>query len=364
MKLKFSGSIHFANGDPAPNVAVRIYDKDTAGKEDDDLTVSPGLSDENGRFSLIYEPLRYLDFHTIHLSGAHTQPADAHNKENGLRVPDMTDIYLPYLNFDYTFNGLNYAHTASLGVFQTRFFLYENPPVQFLPSAHGFRFVNSFAGYFLPFSTPAFMSSHKVTSKYGLCGGMCAAAYDFTLVGKPVPTGSDAPRQGTRLQRYLFQRQMDSLGGLGQEVIKVAQWTSLPDDTLVGTMRRTADEFVHIRQNLDQKNPVILALVYVRANSLGELSRLIFNNHQVLAYAYQQDLTGVLTINIYDPNLPGRDDVVIKTEPVLLGEETTLSGTHMITGLKSTQLVAGAHYRDVRGFFSMPYTPIKPPKGI
>jgi len=48
----------------------------------------------------------------------------------------------------------------------------------------------------------------------------------------------------------------------------------------------------------------------------------------------------------------------------LLGEETTLSGTHMITGLKSTQLVAGAHYRDVRGFFSMPYTPIKPPKGI
>ncbi len=364
MKLKFSGSIHFANGDPAPNVAVRILDRDTAGNEDDDLTVSTGLSDEKGSFSLTYESLRYLDYHTIHLSGAHAQHGDVHTVENGLRVPDMSDIYLPYLKFDYTFNGLIYAHTASLGFFQTNFYLPEYPPIQFLPSTHGFRFLNSFAGYFLPFSPPAFMSSRKVGSKYGLCGGMCAAAYDFALAGKPVPITLDVPRQGTRLQRYLFQRQMDSLGGLGQEVVKVAQWTSLPDDTLVGTMRRTADEFAHISQKLNQKKPVILALIYVHANSLGELSRLIFNNHQVLAYAYQQDVVGVRTINIYDPNLPGRDDVIIRTETVLLGEEDTPSGTQMISGMKSTELVAGAHYRDVRGFFAMPYTPVKPPKGI
>jgi len=364
MKLKFSGSIHFANGDPAPNVTVRVFDKDAAGKEDDDLTISPGLSDKKGRFNLVYEPLRYIDYHRLHLSGTHNRPVDLNDEENGLRVPDLTDIYLPYMKFDYTFNGLIYAHTTSLGVFQTRFFLPENPPVQFLPSIHGFKFINSFAGYFLPFSSPAFMSARKVNSRYGLCGGMCAAAYDFALAGKPIPSITDAPRQGTRLQRYLFQRQMDSLGGLGQEVVKVAQWTSLPDDTPVGTMRRTADEFVTIRQKLDLKNLVILALIYARAGSLRELSQVIFNNHQVLAYAYQQNSAGVFTINIYDPNLAAQDDVVILLESLLLGEETTASGNQVITGLKSTELVGGTHYRDVRGFFSMPYTPIKPQIGI
>ena len=69
MKVKFSGSVHYANGDPISNVTVRIFDKDTSGKEDDDLTVTPGLSDEHGLFSLSYEPLRYLDYHTIHLPG-------------------------------------------------------------------------------------------------------------------------------------------------------------------------------------------------------------------------------------------------------------------------------------------------------
>ena len=50
MQVKFSGSIHYANGDPISNVVVRIFDKDAAGRQDDDLTVTPGLSDEQGRF--------------------------------------------------------------------------------------------------------------------------------------------------------------------------------------------------------------------------------------------------------------------------------------------------------------------------
>ncbi len=362
MKVKFSGSIHFANGDPFSNVEVRILDKDTSGKEDDDLTVIPGLSNEQGNFSLTYEPLRYLDYHTIHLPGTPEQPGDTQPEAHGLRMPDLGDIYLPYLRFNYTFNGLICEQTASMGIFKTKFYLPENPPVEFLPSTHGFKFLNSFSGYFLPYSTPAFMSSRKVSSRYGLCGGMCAAAYDFALAGNPIPTFSDVPKQGTRLQRYLFQRQMDSLGGLGQEVVKVAQWTTLPDDTLVGIMRRTADEITAVRRKLDEKNMVILALIYEHANSLAELSRLIFNNHQVLAYAYQHEPAAGYSIHIYDPNLPGRDDVVIQTEPVVLGEEASPSGPQTVMGLKSTQRVGGEFYKDVRGFFAMPYTPVKPPK--
>lgn len=364
MKLTFSGSVHFANGDPVPDVQVRIFDKDAAGREDDDLTVDAGYSDENGEFSLSYEPLRYLDYYTLYNHGLQAQPGSAQGDETGMRVPDLGDIYLPYLKFYYTFNGLNYESTASMGVFQTKFFLPENPAVDFLPSTHGFRFSNSFSGYFLPFSTPAFMTSRKVTSTYGLCGGMCAAAYDFILSGKPMPETSEVPRQGTRLQSFLFHRQMDSLGGMGQEIVKVAQWTSLPDDTTVGTWRRTGDEVGEVLEKLDQKNLVVLALIYVHANSLRELAKVIFNNHQVLAYAYQKAASGILTIRVYDPNLPGRDDVSIRMEPMDLGEEPTDSGLKKVYGYQSTQQVARTQYRVVRGLFSMPYRFVKPPRGI
>jgi hypothetical protein len=364
MLLTFSGRIAYANGDPAPNVTVHIFDKDAAGREDDDLTVTPGLSDEKGFFSLSYEPLRYLDYHIINISGSQPRPGNTQSEVEDIRIPDLADAYLPHLKFNYTFNNLICTHTASLGVLQKQFHLPEYPPIEFIPSIHGFKFANAFSGYFLPFSPPAFMSTPKVSSKYGLCGGMCAAAYDFALAAKPIPTDTDVPRQGSRLQRYLFQRQMDSLGGLGQEVLKVAQWTSLPDLTPVGTLRRSADEFVSIRHKLDQKNPVILAIIYVHASSLRQLSKVIFNNHQVLAYAYQQDADGSYTLKVYDPNLPCSDDVVIHLKPVSLAEGPVSSGLQIATGVKSTQLLSGTHYRDVRGIFAMPYTPTRPPKGL
>ena len=364
MKIKFSGSVNYANGDPASNVVVRIFDKDDSGKGDDDLTVTPGLSDEHGHFSLIYEPLRYLDFHTIHLPGTPEEPFNTPSAETGLHLPDLGDIYLPYLQFTYSFNGVDRLHAVSLWIFQNKFHLPENPPLEFLPSTHGFRFTNSFSGYFLPFSTPAFMGSKKVSSKYGLCGGMCSAAYDFALAHRDIPQSSAIPNQGTRLQRYLFRRQMDSLGGMGQQVVKVAQWTSMPDDTLLGTYAYSLVEFNQARSKLDDKNLVILALIYEYASSIRQLSRLIFNNHQVLAYTYQLDASDMVTIHVYDPNLPGRDDVVIQCEPVEAGDLTSPSGYQVVMGLKSSQLVGGTFYRSVRGFFIMPYEPVKPPKGI
>ncbi len=364
MKVKYSGSVHYANGDPVPNVVVRIFDKDASGNQDDDLTIAPGNSDEQGHFSLTYEPLRYLDYHTIHVPGTPAEAFNASSSGSGLRIPDLGDIYLPYLQFNYTFNGLIRQHTASLGIFQTQFHLPENPPVEFLPSKNGFKFQNRFPGYFLPFSTPGFLTSRKVTAIHGLCGGMCAAAYDITLTGKSIPQAEEVPHRGTWLQRYLFRRQIDSLGELGKQIIKVAQWTSLPDDTLLGTQAYTALEFNQLRLKLDDKNLVVLALIYEHARTLRELSRLIFNNHQVLAYAYQQDALGKISIHVYDPNLPGRDDVIIQCEPVVLGEISSPTGPQTVTGFKSTQLVGGAHYRDVRGFFAMPYVPERPPKRI
>jgi hypothetical protein len=361
VQVKFSGSIHYANGDPISNVVVRIFDKDTAGKQDDDLTVIPGLSDEQGRFDLVYEPLRFLDYYAIQIPGLQKLPLNTDGRTSGLRMPDLGDVYLPYLQFNYTFNGHVCKHIASLGILQTDFHLPVNPPLEFLPSRSGFMFRNSFPGYFLPYTAPAFMRSRKISSTYGLCGGMCSAAYDYALAKRAIPQNVEAPYRGSRLHRYLFRRQLDSLGGLGQEVIKVAQWTSLPDDTLVGTQRRTADEFNPLHQKLDERNLVILAVIYEHASTVKELSRRIFNNHQVLAYAYQQDESGSVMINIYDPNLPGRDDVTIRSEPIVLGEVTSPSGSKTVVGLKSLQLVGGAFYKVIRGYFVLPYSPVQPP---
>ncbi len=364
MKVKFSGSVHYANGDPISNVVVRIFDEDASGKGDDDLTITAGISDERGRFSLSYEPLRYLDFHTIHLPESTNTPADSQTDQRNIRMPDLGDVYLPYLRFYFTINGVSQEYSASLAVLQTEFHLPVNPAVEFLPSRHGFMFPNNFSGYFVPYSTPAFLSSRKISSKYGLCGGMCAAAYDFLLAGRAIPQDVEVPHQGTRLQRYLFRRQIDSLGGLGKQAAMVAQWTSLPDDTLVGTMRRTVDEFRQLRLKLDQGNLVILALIFEHATSLKELSMRIFNNHQVLAWAYDQDASCEIKIQVYDPKLPGRDDVVICSNPVVLGEVASPSGPQTVLGLKSIQLVGGEFFKDVRGFFEMPCTPVKPPKGL
>ena len=363
MQVKFSGSIHYANGDPISNVDVRIFDKDATGKQDDDLTVIPGLSNEQGRFDIVYEPLRFLDYHAIQIPGLHKLPINVDGKKSALRMPDLGDFYLPYLQFNYTFNGHVCTHITSLGVLQTKFHLPLNPPMEFLPSRNGFMFRNSFPGYFLPYTPPAFMRSRKISSTYGLCGGMCSAAYDFTLAKINIPQSEEVPHRGSRLHRYLFRRQLDSLGGLGQEVVKVAQWTSLPDDTLVGTQRRTTDEFNQLHQKLDDRNPIILALIFEHASSVKELSKCIFGNHQVLAYAYHRDESGVVIINIYDPNLPGRDDVVIHSEPIMLGEVAAPSGSKPVAGMKSTQIVGGVFYKEVRGYFVMPYSPVQPPKG-
>ena len=63
MIVNFSGTVLYMNGVPVPNVDVHILDKDAQGKQDDDLTVAPGQSDDQGHFTVSYEPMRFLDYH-------------------------------------------------------------------------------------------------------------------------------------------------------------------------------------------------------------------------------------------------------------------------------------------------------------
>lgn len=359
MAENFTGKVVFANGFPAQNVLVRVFDKDEPGKGDDDLTVDPGRSDNEGKFTVRFEPSRYLDHKTITTQEPNNPPWDWTLTTRTRNIPDLTDIYLPYLEFRYTFNGRRCVHTAFLVPFQAEFQLPEIPPLQFKPSVHGFKFANHFSGYPLPFSIPNLPGLATVGKSYGLCGGMSTAAYDFLLAGRSIPSVTTSPEQGANLHRYLYRRQIDTFGALGEYIAKFAQWMVLPDDTILGTQKRTYDEFEEIRAKLDDENAVVLGLVYVSGGNRFE----IWKNHQVLAYNYSEVSATTININIYDPNYPQREDVIIRAERISVGT-TLIPGVpprkRTVLGFKCTQQIAN-RAKNVRGFFAMPYVPVMPP---
>jgi hypothetical protein len=225
-----------------------------------------------------------------------------------------------------------------------------NPAVQkFRPSVHGFGFANRFPGYPLPFSVPTLL---RASIYYGLCGGMCYAALDFLLAGRGILQDASPPEQGSRLHRYLYRRQIASFGLFGSCVFRFAAWTALPDYTPFGTRRRTYDQFQAVRARLDSGQPVVLGIVYV---SVAE-TLAVWKNHQVLACDYSQVSEDRLDIQIYDPNLPQDDTVVIRAERVAVGEG--------IFGLRCTQKAAGQAEKKVRGFFIAPYRPVMLPVSL
>ncbi len=362
MAENFTGKVLFANGFPAQNVLVRVFDKDEPGKGDDDLTINPGRSDREGQFTVQFEPSRYLDYNTITTKEPVNLPWDLTLTTRTRRLPDLTDIYLPYLEFRYTFNGRRCVHTAFIVPFQNEFRLPEIPPFDFKPSVHGFKFVNNFSGYPLPFSIPNLPGLSSVGKAYGLCGGMSSAVYDFLLAGRIIPSDISTPTQGSPLHRYLYRRQVDTFGALGEYITKFAQWMVLPDDTILGIQKRTYDEFEEIHAKLDDGNAVVLGLIYVS----GRDSLEIWNNHQVLAYSYSEISATTIDINIYDPNYPQRDDVVIRLERVPVGT-TLIPGVpprkRTVLGFKCSQKI-GDFDKDIRGFFAMPYVPVVPLAGL
>lgn len=360
MARSFSGRVLFANGSPAKDVQVRIFDKDDPDRFDDDLTIEPGISDSRGYFNVRYEPQRYLDFKEIEIKVPRTMPIDWFLTRR-LRVPDITDTYLPYLQFKYEFNGRTHIYKASLNPYIKEFKLPENMAVDFIPSIHGFKFDNSFPGYPLPFSIPNLPHIPNTPDSYGLCGGMSASAYDFILAGRKIPSNTEVPKQGSPLHKYLYQRQIDTFGHYGKYIIKFLEWMRFPDDTIHGTQKLTYDEFEKIQLKLDNKNPVLLGLIYVKWNESKE----IWNNHQVLAYKYSDSYSNEIILNIYDPNFQGRDDIVIHAERISVGSIIE-SNSRKITlfGLKCMQKTGDHDYKRIHGFFEIPYIFVEPPANL
>jgi hypothetical protein len=75
-----------------------------------------------------------------------------------------------------------------------------------------------------------------------------------------------------------------------------------------------------VRADIDSGHPCPLSLVRVKSADPFELKK----NHQVLAYGYE--ITGTsIDLSLYDPNLPGRDDVTLSLSIANLTRPTAIS---------------------------------------
>jgi len=174
----------------------------------------------------------------------------------------------------------------------------------FLPSTHGLRFANRFP----PGPTvrlgpldPRWIGIGDASA--GLCGGMSCYVRERFEAGLPVLPDTEPPVNGSALFRALVRRQVLSLDWLRTPL---RFWIA----GAVGTERaghRSWDvEWPHVRVDIDAGRPSMVGLV--RHTGLNPFS--MTQSHQVLAFAYEATDDAV-TLRIYDPNWPSRDDVTI-----------------------------------------------------
>jgi hypothetical protein len=153
----------------------------------------------------------------------------------------------------------------------------------------------------------------------GLCGGMAFAARDYFEAERPPPPDEVAPGSGP-LFDYLCERLFDSFD-LPWGPARYLELMSplLPDGeslwSRVGLVphgrawRMVHEEWPKVRTALDAGRPATLGLIKVKSSDPRQLKQ----DHQVLAYGYSED-GGALTLRVYDPNRPGRDDVTLSLD--------------------------------------------------
>ena len=177
----------------------------------------------------------------------------------------------------------------------------------FLPSVNGLRFANRFPpGPTLRLGPIDLRVLGIGDASAGLCGGMSWLVRERFEAGLPVPTVTEPPANGSPLFRALVRRQVLSLDWLRTPL---AFWWmgAIADERAAELVHEV--EWPRIRAEIDAGRLARVGLV--RHTGLNPLH--LTQSHQVLAYAYTMDGDAV-TLRIYDPNLPGRDDVVVTEE--------------------------------------------------
>jgi hypothetical protein len=342
MTTQFSARVVFANGAVAKGVRILVYDRDDPpGSSDDNLTTTPGLTDDQGYFTVTYDSSRYQDSSLVTVTAPRNPPIDWTLETRTIAEMDEQDKFQPYLKFEYILDGVGHSAVVDLKSKRREYQLPQPLPHTFQPLLNGFQFVNKFTGLFLPIALPVGLG--QPNSVYGLCGGMSAGAADFLLAGRKIPVTTEIPKAGDPLQRYLFMRQMDSFGSFGDTIRRFMDWMGRADEGSQGTQALTLAEFEDkIRSRLNSFRPVVLGMLYVKWQDSHE----VWQNHQVLAYRYTRT-SEMIKIDLYDPNYPKRNDISIEA-------------SRTPSGLKCVQRI-GVTSKKLYGFFLIPYSPVLPP---
>jgi hypothetical protein len=178
------------------------------------------------------------------------------------------------------------------------------PKLDFHPTRDGWHFPNQFENRILP-------GVINGVSTHGLCGGMSMSALDYWRAGVPMPAHEPGdlppdrnqnplPDEASRLRRYIFDRQMNSL----LTRLMFTRWITIGitpqnfHDWAVGS------ELEVVKQQLAQGRPTMLGLWSMQGGPTS--------GHQVLCYGFEQSPP---QLYIYDPNLPDEEAVLMPDSP-------------------------------------------------
>ncbi len=200
----------------------------------------------------------------------------------------------------------------------------------FLPSSNGFHFSNAWpAGPTVRFGPldPRVVGIGDASA--GLCGGMCHTVADLFGAGVSVPADREPPANGSPRFRSIVRRQVQSLAWMSVPIgfwLRSALGGSFGADRARSTTER---EWPKARAALDSGRLVPIGLIRVATADPRKLT----SNHQVIAWGYAEDGRGV-TLNLYDPNWPDRDDVTvtIHLDPALRPSGLTQSTGELLLG--------------------------------
>jgi hypothetical protein len=203
----------------------------------------------------------------------------------------------------------------------------------FLPSTGGLHFANSFPR--VPDLTVRLLGRTigLGDAANGLCGGMTYAVRDLFETGVAPPPDTSPPSHGP-LFDYLVRRILASFdlprGGLTYLYLMSPllpdgeTWASehglAPHGRAWTTIRR---EWPKVRDDLHRGRLSPLGVIQVRSAD----PRALRLHHQVLAYGYRLDAT-VVTLRVYDPNHPDRDDVTFRFDTADPGRATRIERSH------------------------------------
>jgi hypothetical protein len=187
----------------------------------------------------------------------------------------------------------------------------------FVPSIHGLHFANSWEPgptVRLGVLDPRIVGVGDARS--GLCGGMSWLVRERFEAGLPIAADRVAPVNGSPLFRSIVRRQVLSLDWLR---VPLRFWWAAGTSPAALARRTLEVEWPRIRAAIDAGRLPMLGLIHHHGWNPFDLDR----DHQVLAFAYELDrATGAVTLRLYDPNWPDRDDVTLTVSPQAFRQST------------------------------------------